>query len=280
MTTTALSQQSHLDRYLQEVRRHPVLTRDEELVLARKLKNEGDLQAAHTLVLSNLKFVVKIAHEYRKYGFKLLDLVQEGNIGLMVAVKKYDPEKGYRLLSYAVWWIRAYMQNYMMRSWSLVRMGASRVQRKLFFGLKSKQRALEQQGVASGDAVYEALAEHFGTDALEISETEARMAARDFSLDAQVVEGASKTHLEALPSAGANPEELYAEQEERALVRSKLASVMDTLNDKERYIVENRLLAEQDATLQDIGNTLHVSRERVRQLESRVVGKLKEAFGH
>lgn len=281
MSTALVStiQTDSLDRYMSVVNRHPVLSRDEEVTLARQYFQTGDIRAAHQLVISNLRFVVKIAHEYRGYGFKILDLVQEGNIGLMVAVKKFNPDKGYRLISYAVWWIRAYIQNYVMRSWSVVRMGASRIQRRLFFKLRSARRLAEKEAGPGAVVSTKDLAERLQVDESEVLETELRMAAHDFSLDAKIGdESGSATYLDMVQEPEANQEEAYVRAEEQEILRGKVQKAMTGLNEKERYIVENRLLTEEPQTLQEIGEKFKVSRERIRQLETRVISKLRSSF--
>ena len=282
MSTTALALQTeNIDRYMAEVSRHPLLSREEEQTLARRYFDEGALDAAHQLVVANLRFVVKVAHEYKGYGLKLLDLIQEGNIGLMVAVKKFDPYKGYRLISYAVWWIRAYIQGFIMRSWSLVRLGAGRIHRKLFFKLRSAKAKAEAEHRGDEEAVRAALAEQLQVAESDLQDMEARFAARDFSLDAKIGdEGSSVSHLDMMQESGANAEEALGEQQEQQELRGKVALAMETLNEKERYIVENRLLSDEPQTLQQIGDAFKVSRERVRQLENRVISKLRSTFGN
>jgi RNA polymerase sigma-32 factor len=277
MTTAIALNHENLDRYMAEVGKHPLLSRDEELELAKRFFDHGDISAAHRLVVSNLRFVVKVAHEYRGYGLKLLDLVQEGNIGLMVAVKKFDPYKGYRLISYAVWWIRAHIQSFIMRSWSLVRLGASRVQRKLFFKLRSARSKAEQEARAEGIST-EALAERLGVDEADVMDMEQRLTARDFSLDAKVNEDGTLAHVDVMAFEQANQEEVLGDLEEQRILRHKVDDAMETLNEKERYIVEERLLSDEPQTLQQIGDNFQVSRERVRQLEHRVIAKLRAAF--
>jgi RNA polymerase sigma-32 factor len=270
--------QDSLDLYMAEVSRHPLLSRPQELQLARRLVDEGDVRAAHGLVVANLRFVVKIAHEYRGYGLKLLDLIQEGNIGLMMAVKKFDPDKGYRLISYAVWWIRAHIKSYIMRSWSLVRMGAGRIQRKLFFKLRSERNRAEQDGAGDGEPIdAPAMASRLGVHVDDITEMDLRLACRDYSLDAQLGDTPSAaSHLDMLPSSEPNQEDMLGDAQEKRQVQQHVAAAMRTLNDKERYIVEQRLLRDEPQTLQQIGNTFKVSRERVRQLETRVLQKLRK----
>lgn len=294
-TTIALRNDSNLDHYMGEIRKIPLLSRDEEMRLARRFRDQGDVDAARQLVVANLRFVVKIAHEYRNYGFRLLDLVQEGNIGLMLAVKKFDPDKGYRLISYAVWWIRAQIQSYVLKSWSLVKLGSGRARRKLFFRLRSERNqaqsemmrlqgatadgsesddgsTMTQEGAAPSSAN---LAARLGVEEAEVQEMELRLAARDFSLDAQLGESSRTSHLDMLASTSMNQEEALGQLQENKVVQEEVHAVMDSLNDKERYIVENRLMSYEPKTLQEIGDNFQISRERIRQLEHRVVDKLK-----
>lgn len=269
-----------IDRYMTEIKRYPVLDRQTELEVARRYAANGDVRAAHQLVVSNLRFVVKIAHEYRNYGFKLLDLIQEGNMGLMVAVKKFDPEKGYRLISYAIWWIRSSIQSFIMRSWSLVRLGATRTQRKLFFRLRSEraQAQREQRDVTQDVSTHE-LAERLAVDEAAVIDMEMRLAARDFSLDKPLDDTSPQTHLDQL---GANdvptPEDDVAQAQTQERVQGVLQEMMSDFNDKERYILSKRLMSDSPQTLQEIGENFQVSRERIRQLESRVVRKLRLAL--
>lgn len=277
-TALALTSDTSLDRYMAEVNRYPLLSREEEHELALRLYDHGDVRAAHELVVSNLRFVVKIAHEYRGYGLKLLDMVQEGNVGLMVAVRKFNPYKGYRLISYAVWWIRAYIQSFIQRSWSMVKLGTSRVQRKLFFKLRSeKARAERELGPGEGVST-EVLAERLGANERDVARMEVQLAGRDFSLDANVGEDGSPSHLDMVADETANQEELLGDLEERRLLEGKVEEALDSLNEKERYIVEHRLLADEPETLQEIGDSFKVSRERIRQLENRVIGKLRTSL--
>lgn len=277
MTNLALSKASELDRYIGEVNQYPVLDREEEQRLARRYRDEGDVAAAHTLVVSNLRFVVKIAHGYKGYGLKLLDLIQEGNIGLMHAVKKFDPDRGYRLISYAVWWIRAQIQSYIMRSWSLVKMGSGRVRRKLFFKLRSERSELEREAAGDGSDTRAALAERLGVDVGDVAEMELRLGARDFSLDAPLTDdepGAS--HLDMVEANIISAEEDVVQREEKDLLRKVISRGAEHLNEKEAYILEHRLLSEDPPTLAEIGEHFGVSRERIRQLENRVITKLRK----
>lgn len=272
---TVDSSSESMDRYVAEISRHTLLTREQEVELAKAYRNGGDMQAAHRLVVANLRFVVKVSHEYKGYGFKLLDLVQEGNIGLMMAVKKFDPARGYRLISYAVWWIRAYIQNYIIRSWSLVKLGTTQAQRKLFFKLRSeRERAEKLHGSGEPTSAHD-IAVRLSVTEADVLDMEMRLSARDFSMDLEVDDGARQTHGDLMASHDSSQEEQLAEYEERALVRGKVSEAMAALNPKERYIVEKRLMTEEPQTLQEIGTHFNISRERARQIEGNVLRKIK-----
>ncbi len=267
-----------IDRYVSEINRYSLLSREEEMALAIRYRDMGDLQAAHQLVTANLRFVVKVSHEYRGYGFKLLDLVQEGNIGLMMAVKKFDPDKGYRLISYAVWWIRAYIQNFIIRSWSLVKLGTTQAQRKLFFKLRSEREKADREAGPGETADINELADRLGVDGSDIRDMEMRLAARDFSLDAEIDDGARQSHVDLLKFHGASQESQVGDMEERRFVRDQVGRAMENLNEKERFIVEHRLLSDEPKTLHEIGQNFGISRERARQIEGNVLRKLKTVF--
>jgi RNA polymerase sigma-32 factor len=276
MVSPSIAANQTIDQYVSEINRYKLLTREEETELAIRYTEAGELSAAHKLVVSNLRFVVKIAHEYRGYGLKLLDLVQEGNIGLMMAVKKFDPSKGYRLISYAVWWIRAYIQNFIIRSWSLVKLGTTQAQRKLFFKLRSERDRADREAGPGEVASAGSLAKRLKVAEGEVNDMEMRLAARDFSLDAELEPGARQSHLDLLADdKGPNQEEELAKLEERRLVRGKVHEAMGSLNEKERYIVENRLMTDEPKTLQEIGQHFAISRERARQIEGNVIRKIR-----
>lgn len=261
-----------LDLYVSEISRFPILTADEEFRLAVRLVKHNDMEAAEKLVVSNLRFVVKIAHEYRNYGLKLADLVQEGNIGLMHAVKKFDPYKGYRLISYAVWWIRAYMQNYIIKSWSLVKIGTTQAQRKLFFKLSQAKKKLES--ISEMRPEFGEIAETLGVRPEEIEEMDLRMSQRDLSLDASVGEDGESTHMDYLAYEGEDQETALIKKEERDLVQHNIARALTKLNEKESFIIRNRIMADAPLTLQEIGDRYHITRERVRQIEKQALRKL------
>jgi RNA polymerase sigma-32 factor len=260
-----------LTLYLSEINKFPLLTADQEQTLARRFRDEGDLEAAHKLITANLRFVVKVAGEYRNYGIKMLDLIQEGNIGLMMAVRKFDPNKGVRLISYAVWWIRAYIQNHIISAWSLLKIGTTQAQRKLFFKLnQAKQAILNMTG--EGDL-------HATAIALDVKDSEAaEMEQRlrgELSLDVPMLEGENGTFLETLPDARQNQEELLAESQENLLLEQGVASALQNLNEKERFVIEQRVTADNPMTLQEIADHFSISRERVRQIEDGALKKMK-----
>ncbi|MEQ8181560.1 MAG: RNA polymerase factor sigma-32, partial [Smithellaceae bacterium] len=191
-----------LELYITEINRFPLLSPDEEFKLAVRLKKYNDMAAAEKLIVSNLRFVVKIAHEYRNYGFKLADLIQEGNIGLIHAVKKFDPYKGYRLISYAVWWIRAYIQNYLIKSWSIVKIGTTQAQRKLFFKLSQARKQLET--ISQKNPEFAEIAESLGVKGSEVAEMDLRMGARDVSLHEFIGDEGDSSYIDFLAYEGDN----------------------------------------------------------------------------
>lgn len=265
-----------LDIYIGEINRHPLLTAEEEFKLAVELKKNNDIEAAEKLIVSNLRFVVKIAHEYRNYGIKLTDLIQEGNIGLMHAVKKFDPYKGYRLISYAVWWIRAYMQNYIIKSWSLVKIGTTQAQRKLFFKLSQAKKRLEN--LSEKNPEFSEIAESLGVKEVELAEMDLRLSHRDLSLDAFISEDGESTHMDSLAYEGEDQEISLIKKEEMALVKRNIAGALAKLNEKEKYIIKHRVMADHPETLQEIGNRYHITRERARQIEKQALNKMRLAI--
>jgi len=276
--TTFTTVDRSLDRYVAEINKYPLLSREEEIELAECYRRDGSEDAAHRLVVCNLRFVVKTAHEYRGYGLKLLDLIQEGNIGLMIAVKKFDPSKGYRLVSYAVWWIRAYIQSFIMRAWSLVKVGTTQAQRKLFFRLRSERERADRLAGPGEKATAKDIAEQLQVGESDVLDMEMRLGERDFSLDAKVVEGGRSCHLDLLASHAENQEDTYSAQELRKLLRIKVQETMGQLNEKERYVIENRIMCDEPPTLQEIGQHLKISRERVRQIEGNIIRKIRTAL--
>ena len=265
-----------LDLYIAEINRFPLLSPEEEFRLAVRLKKHNDVQAAEKLIVSNLRFVVKIAHEYRSYGFKLADLIQEGNVGLIHAVKKFDPYKGYRLISYAVWWIRAYIQNYLIRSWSIVKIGTTQAQRKLFFKLNQTKKDLET--LSRKNPEFNEIASSLGVKDSEVEEMDLRMGSRDISLNEFIGEEGDSSHLDFLTYDADDQESVLIKDEERSLVRRDIAGALAHLNERENYIILNRVMADNPQTLQEIGMKYNISRERARQIEKQALKKMQLAL--
>jgi RNA polymerase sigma-32 factor len=265
-----------LDLYITEINRFSLLTAEEEFKLAMRLKKDNDMEAAQKLIVSNLRFVVKIAHEYRNYGFKLADLIQEGNIGLIHAVKKFDPEKGYRLISYAVWWIRAYIQNYLIKSWSIVKIGTTQAQRKLFFKLSQAKKQLET--ISKRNPEFSEIADSLGVKGSEVAEMDLRMGTRDLSLNEFINDDGDTSHLDFLTHDGDNQEVSLIKHEERSLVKRDIAGALATLNERESYIIQHRVMADDPLTLQEIGDKYNITRERARQIEKQALKKVLKAW--
>lgn len=277
MTTTALVHVSDLDRYIAEVNRYPLLSQEEENRLARRWVEFGDVEAAHKLVTSNLRFVVKIAYEYRGYGVKLLDLIQEGSIGLMQGVKRFDPDRGYRLLSYAVYWIRSYIHSYLMSTARMIKIGTSRAHRKLFFKLRSLKNRLAARGIDETETVIDAVAEEIGVDRKDVEEMDRHLSHRDTSLDAPLATTGTPL-VEIMPSAAPSQEELLEQIEVEADTSARLESAIATLDPREKEIIDRRYLSDDQAQLKDIGREMGVSKQRVSQLEKRAIAKLRAAL--
>jgi RNA polymerase sigma-32 factor len=263
-----------LESYLIKIDQFPLLTPEEEFQLALKYRKYNDIEAAHKLITSNLRFVVRIALEYRTYGVKLADLIQEGNVGLMIAVKKFNPYRRYRFISYAVWWIRAYIQNYIIKTWSLVKIGTTQAQKKLFYKIGKVRKALESN--QGNERKYEILAKNLDVPKEDIIEMEQRMSSRDLSLDSTLDEDHERTHLDLLQEERPNQEELLAQEEEKRIREQKVHNAMKRLSEKEMYVIKNRIMADEPLTLQKIGDQLKLSKERVRQIESEALKKLKK----
>lgn len=262
-----------LQRYMAEARRYPLLSREEEKALAIRFVEEGDVDAAYRLVTANLRLVVMVAREYAKASRNLLDLVQEGNIGLMEAVKRFDPYRGVRFPSYAVWWIRAYIIRYLVNNWRMVKVGTTQAQRKLFFNLQKEKEKLERQGIYPEPRL---IAEKLDVKEREVIEMDQRLSSRDLSVDAPSRQDEDATLLDVLPSRGSDTEGAVADAEFQARIGSVMREFGATLKGKEARIYEARLVAGEPLTLQEIGDEYQVSRERVRQIEARVKKKLKK----
>jgi len=262
-----------LTLYMAELRNYAPISREEEHVLATRWVEEGDREAGRQLVLANLRLVVKIAMEYRRAWTNVLDLIQEGNLGLLQAVERFDPTRGTKLASYAAYWIRAYILKYLIDNIRLVRLGSSRAQRKLFFRLNKEKRELESQGYEVGPKL---LAERLDVSEEDVIDMEQRLSESELSLDAPVQEErGSASFGEFIPAGGESVEEHVASRELRRVFMEHVQEFADELDDRERQIVERRILADEPATLQELGEDFGISRERVRQLEARLVEKLR-----
>ncbi len=269
-----------LQAYLREMRKYPTLSREEEHELAVRYQKQKDLEAAYRLVTSNLWLVVKIARDYEKAARNLLDLIQEGNMGLMEAVKNFDPYRGVRFPSYAVWWIRAYIVRFLVANWRMVKIGTTQAQRKLFFNLKKEKEKLEREGFYPEPKL---LAEKLNVKESEVVEMEQRLGSPDLSVDAPVQDQEGSSLLSVLPAEEPDIEEALGNRQVKAMIADALKEFGAKLNQKESAVYAERLVAEEKATLQDLAEKLSLSRERVRQIENRVKEKLKkyliERFG-
>ncbi len=266
------SLRSPLDAYLAEIRRIPLLTVEEEQALAHRFLR-GDGRAGHQLVAANLRFVVKVAYEYRSYGLRMADLVQEGNIGLMRAVQKFDPDKRIRLISYAVWWIRAYVQNHILRSWSLVKLGTTQAQRKLFFSLARIRRELDQADGDPGDT--DELARSLSVKPSEVEEMSARLGRRDQSLDLPLDDDGATTRGDRLAADAPSAHDALDAAERQQQVGAGVRAALARLDERERFIIEQRMMVESPMSLRELGVHFGFSRERARQLELRATEKLR-----
>lgn len=274
-STTALSRRDPFQAYIREVQRYPLLTADQERELTQKYEQTGDPEIARRLVTANLRLVIKLAYEYRRAYKNMMDLIQEGNIGLMQAVKRYDPYRGVKLSSYSAWWIRAYMLRFILNNWRLVKLGTTQAQRKLFFNLNKQKAKLTAMGIDPTPAL---IADRLGVKEKEVVEMDRRMSSSEASLDAPLgdAEGRSVPRVEIMPSGDKGTDERVATNELNELVNHHLGIFRQRLQGKDLVIFEKRMVAEDPLTLQALGNEFGVSRERVRQLEARLSGKLRD----
>jgi RNA polymerase sigma-32 factor len=275
----ALSSDAGLSRYLSEIRKFPLLTPEDEFMFAKRLKEHGDPEAARRLVTSHLRLVAKIAMGYRGYGLPVSEIVSEGNVGLMQAVKRFDPDKGFRLATYAMWWIRAAIQEYVLRSWSMVKMGTTAAQKKLFFNLrkaKSNIGAIEEGDLTPDHTVK--LADQLGVTEREVTEMNRRLSGPDSSLNAPLRSESESEWQDWLADDTMDQETRLAEREERGDRHEALTGALDTLSERERDIIQERRLKDEPATLEELSQKYGVSRERVRQIEVRAFEKLQAAM--
>ena len=274
-----LSSDAGLSRYLSEIRKFPLLTPEDEYMFAKRLKEHGDAEAARRLVTSHLRLVAKIAMGYRGYGLPVSEIVSEGNVGLMQAVKRFDPDKGFRLATYAMWWIRAAIQEYVLRSWSMVKMGTTAAQKKLFFNLrkaKSNIGAIEEGDLTPAHTAK--LADQLGVAEKDVTEMNRRLSGPDASLNAPLRSESESEWQDWLADDTMDQETRLAEREERGDRHEALALALDTLSERERDIIQERRLKDEPATLEELSQKYGVSRERVRQIEVRAFEKLQAAM--
>src|SRR5512143_1237894 len=276
--TLALSPEQGLQRYLSEIRKFPMLAKEDEFMLAKRWQEHGDSQAAHQLVTSHLRLVAKIAMGYRGYGLPIGEVISEGNVGLMQAVKKFDPDKGFRLATYAMWWIRASIQEYILRSWSLVKMGTTAAQKKLFFNLRKAKSEISalQEGDMHSDQV-SVIATKLGVLDEEVISMNRRLSGGDASLNAPMrADGESEWQDWLADDNAVSQETQVAEEEEKSLRMGLLEEAMAELTDRERHILTERRLKDDPTTLEELASQYGVSRERVRQIEVRAFEKLQK----
>ena len=278
LSLPVLTPESSLSRYLREIRKFPMLEVDQEFHLAKRWREDGNVDAAHELVTSHLRLVAKIAMGYRGYGLPLAELISEGNVGLMQAVKRFDPDKGFRLATYAMWWIRAAIQEYILHSWSLVKMGTTAAQKKLFFNLRRLKGQL--QAIDDGDLPPETVTEiarRLDVPEQDVVSMNRRLSSPDHSLNAPLQADGDGEWQDWLVDESDNQEQRLGDREELETRRALLSQAMETLNDRERHILVERRLSESPKTLEDLSQEYDISRERVRQIEVRAFEKLQKA---
>ena len=263
-----------LQHYLAEIRKYRFLTKEEEFKLAAKYKEEGDLDAVSKLVMANLKIVVIIAMEYKNLGMSMMDLIQEGNLGLMQAVKKFDPYREIRLVTYATWWIKAYILRYVINNWRLVKIGTTQAQRKLFYNLMKEKSRLESLGYEAGPKL---IAHGLGVKENEVIEMDQRLGNRELSLDEPLNKDDAETPLYNIIASNEPPvDEKLADEEVSSLFKEKIEEFSKTINERDLDILRNRILSESPKSLSEIGEVYGISKERVRQLEANIINRLKK----
>ncbi len=271
--TKSITSTDPLVIYLNEIRRYKVLSKEEESELAKKYFENKNPEVAQDLVKANLRFVVKIAAEYSKFGAKMIDLIQEGNVGLMHAVREFNPYKGARLITYAVWWIRGYIQEYLMRQYSLVRIGTTQNQRKLFYQLQKEKDALDALGLESSTAL---ISHRLGIPEDEVRDMAMRMTSRDISLDKPMDDSSGSSFGDLQQNQSDEPlDEVLAKHEQLEILKQKLEQIRPELSEREKIILDERILNDEPLTLQEIGEKHGITREAVRQMEARVLKKIK-----
>ena len=271
--STALVPTTTLDRYLVEVRRYPFLTKEEELRLFHEYRVKGRQDAAVKLILANLRVSIAIASEYGHVGIDQMDLIQEGNVGLLQAMKKFDPTKNVRFYAYAAWWVRAFMLRYLVNNFRLVKIGTTQEQRKLFFNLRKEKAKLEQQGFIPDPKL---IADRLQVRERDVVEMDQRLGSWELSLDQPMTDDGEGTFYDLLPSPQRGVDEQLADNQLRVIFRKKLGEFAKTLNEREEDILRNRLLSETPITLEELGKKYSITKERSRQLEAKIIKRLRE----
>lgn len=274
---TSLTRLDPLSRYLRDVSEYALLTAEEERALARSYRQDGDVQAAVRLATGNLRLVVSIAFQYRHTWQNVLDLIQEGNVGLMKAIEKFDPHRGLRFSTYATWWVKAYMLKYLLDNWSLVKFGTSNDRRKVFFNLRREQERLRLKGA---DARPVDLARQLDVSVEDVVEVGLALDHKDASLDAPLGEGATDTHASLLPAVQPTPAEIVVEEDSRRILREQFARFAAALAPREKAVFQDRLAAEDPLTLQELADRFEMTREGMRQVEKRLVKSFKTFVEH
>ena len=275
----SLSSEDNLTRYLKEIRKFPLLTEEEEYMLARRWQNHSDMEAAHKLVTRHLRLVAKIAAGYRGYGLPLSELIAEGNVGMMQAVKRFDPDRGFRLVTYAIWWIRAAIQEYILHSWSLVKIGTTSAQKKLFFNLrnlKNQMKAIDD-GTLTPENV-QSIAKTLKVPEVDVVMMNTRLTRQDYSLNVPINNDREGEWQDWLVDETETQEIKIAEQQEHQYRKQLLNQAIQTLNEREYYIFEHRFLSEEPMTLERLSRQLGISRERVRQIEMKAFDKIRKGI--
>jgi len=277
MQLPVLSSEGNLSIYLQEIKKFPLLTAEEEYMLAKRYKEHGDTEAAHKLVTSHLRLVAKIAMGYRGYGLPVTDLISEGNVGIMQAVKKFDPERGFRLATYAMWWIRAQIQEYVLHSWSLVKIGTTAAQKKLFFNLKKLKNQLSSidSGNLSPDNARE-IASRLNVKEAEVLDMDNRLFSGDQSLNVQVGEEGDTEWQDMLVDSNETQDNILANSNELSFRKKIFEQALEVLNDREKEIITLRKLKDKPVKLEELSKKFNISRERVRQIEEKAFEKLQK----
>ena len=275
-----ISSEDGLRRYLQDIAKIPMLEPHEEVELAQRWRDHGDMAAAHRMVTSHLRLVAKIAFKYKGYGLPIGDLIAEGNIGMMQAVKRFDPDKGFRLSTYAIWWIRASIQEYILRSWSMVKIGSSAAQKRLFFNLRKIKQKIGANGAISergmSDAQVSDIARILDVSNQDVIDMDQRMAGQDVYLNSAAYQEGEGEKMDFLESPGENQETVLANRQEASQKQILLQQALTTLSERERDIIERRRLKDDPDTLEDLSKAYSISRERVRQIEVRAFEKLQK----